>query len=61
MKGTAGVQMEMVPYHKTDLSSVNESAPVARLFMFDVLMPPESGCGLPVFLSYAVMPLSIFL
>ena len=59
MNSTGGVPIEMVPYHKSELSSVNESLPVLRLL--DVLIPPERGCGLPVFFSYAVIPVSSFL
>jgi hypothetical protein len=47
--------MARVPYHQSELTSVNGTLPVAR-----VLMPPE-WCGLPVFFIYASLPLSNFL
>ena len=59
VNSTGGVPIEMVPYHKSELSSVNESLPVLRLL--DVLIPPERECGLPVFFLYAVIPVSSFL
>jgi hypothetical protein len=53
---TGGVPMEMAPYHTEARSSTNGSLPV---FCFLILL--ASGCASPVFLLYAVKPLSIFL
>ena len=49
----------MVPYHNCSLSSINGSLPVSRLC--GLLTLPESGCVTPVFLSYAIKLLLIFL
>lgn len=59
MNCTGGVPIEMVPNHKEESASVNGTLPVLRFF--DVLMPPDKGYALPVFVSYVAMPFAIFL
>ena len=55
-----GVPIEMVPYQKLASSSVNGMVPsVPRLV--DVLIPPERGCGFPVFFLYEAIPTWILL
>ena len=61
VKFLGGVPTEMVPYHKESFKLVNMTLPV-RVSRFpkldsDVSMPLERGCGSPVFLSYAIIPL----
>lgn len=55
VKASGGVPIKMVPYHKSLSASVNGTLPVDRLL--DVMIPPARGCWLPVFVSYAAMPL----
>jgi hypothetical protein len=61
VKVTAGVPIEMVPNQKVASLSVNGTVTGTVPRLFNVLIPLERGCRLPVFFSCAFRPLWILL